>query len=192
MSQMENNRLTLSISALFVLALLMYLPTWLEEETTPANDKKADALRPAYKAKNITTTLFNSQGELNHQVFAVSMEHYDQLGFVLFGQPRYTVYLGEDKSPWNVTALEGTLYNNEVIQLDSNVVISSVENRDFIQQVKTEFLEINLNSKNMNSDQPVQIIGEQFLTISNGFNGNLQTQQYELTDHVQTTYSPDN
>jgi len=92
MSLFGFNRLGLSISALFILAMLMYIPTWMEEQPETQGNRENDALKPAYKAKNLTTTLYNQDGELNHKVFAESMEHYDQLGFVLFQQPKYTLY----------------------------------------------------------------------------------------------------
>ena len=184
------NRLGISISALFVMALLMYLPVWMAEEQAPAKKAGADALRPAYKAKNLTTTLYNEEGKLNHEVFAASMEHYDQLGFVLFDQPKYTVYVNDDEAPWQVTADEGTLYNDDLIQLEDNVLIKSLNPEEFIQTITTNFIKVNLDDKTMTSDQPVDIRGVQTIIKSNGFTANLRTQQYELIDHVQTIYSP--
>ncbi len=192
MSLFGFNRLGLSISALFILSLLMYIPTWMEEQPETQGSSENDALKPAYKAKNLTTTLYNQDGELNHKVFAESMEHYDQLGFVLFQQPKYTLYTENASSPWVVTAQEGTLYNNELIQLENSVVIENQTSDDFVKRLSTEYIQINLETKQMTSDQPVEILGTQYLILSNGFNANLRTQEYELLDHVQTTYSPSN
>ena len=186
------DRLGFSISALFVLALLMYIPTWMADEPKLQRDQSLDALKPAYTAKNLTTTLYNLDGQLNHKVFASSMEHFDQLGFVLFQQPRYTLYSDNAKAPWEVTASEGTLYNNELIQLENDVIIENQSVDDFVKTIRTEFIEINLDTKQMTSDQPVEIRGSQYVINSNGFNANLRTQKYELIDHVQTTYSPGN
>lgn len=186
------NRLGISISALFVLAMLMYVPVWMAEEDPQTKKTGSDALRPAYKAKNLTTTLYNDEGKLNHEVFATSMEHYDQLGFVLFASPRYTVYVEEGEAPWQVTAEEGTLYNNDLIQLEKNVEIKSLSAESFIRNITTDFIKVNLDDKTMTSDQPVDIYGAETIIKSNGFNANLRTQQYELIDHVQTIYSPGN
>lgn len=186
------NRLGISISALFSLALLMYLPTLMEEEQVIVAPQDPDALSPSYRAKNITTTLYDQNGQVNHVVFAKEMEHYDQLGFVLFQEPKYTLYSQASLTPWHVSASEGTVYNNELIQLENNVIIANQTSDDFVQTITTAFLEIKLTSKEMTSDQPVQILGEQFVINSNGFNANLHTQKYELLDHVQTIYSPSN
>jgi lipopolysaccharide export system protein LptC len=192
MSQFGFNRLGLSISGLFILALLMYLPTWMEAPEEVKGNGELDALKPAYKAKNLTTTLYNQDGQLNHKVFAESMEHYDQLGFVLFQKPRYTLYTDNATSPWVVTAAEGTLYNNELIQLEKNVLIENQTSDDFVKTITTQYIQINLDNKQMTSDQAVEILGTQYVIQSNGFNANLRTQEYELIDHVQTTYSPSN
>ena len=120
------------------------------------------------------------------------MEHYDQLGIVLFQQPRYTLYSDNAKAPWEVTAVEGTLYNNELIQLENNVLIENQSQDDFVRTIQTAFIENNLNSKQMASDEPVEIRGLRYVINSNGFNANLRTQEYELIDHVQTIYSPSN
>ncbi len=186
------NRLGLSISALFVLALLLYLPVWMEEEPETQERQNIDALQPAYKARNLTTTFYDENGNRNHQIFATSMEHYDELGFVLFQQPEYTVYLEQQTSSWQVTAKEGTLYNNDLIQLDSDVVIKSLNEDAFVSTISTEFIEINLDTQKMVSDQPVVIRGTPYTINSNGFKADLETQEYELIDHVQTIYSPGN
>ncbi|BFT29266.1 hypothetical protein D210916BOD24_04420 [Alteromonas sp. D210916BOD_24] len=192
MSKFSFNRLGLSISALFILALLMYLPTWMEEQPEVQKSQGIDALKPAYKAKNLTTTLYNHDGQLNHRVFAKSMEHYDQLGFVLFEMPQYTLYTDNASSPWVVTAKEGTLYNNELIQLENDVHIENQTTDDFVKTITTQYIQINLENKQMTSDQAVEILGSQYVIQSNGFNANLRTQEYELIDHVQTIYSPGN
>ncbi len=192
MSQFGFNRLGLSISALFILALLMYIPTWMEEQPEVKGNQGLDALKPAYTAKNLTTTLYNQDGQLNHKVFAKSMEHYDQLGFVLFEKPQYTLYTDSASSPWVVTALEGTLYNNELIQLEKDVIIENQTTDDFVKTITTKYIQINLDKKQMTSDQAVEILGAQYVIQSNGFNADLRTQEYELIDHVQTIYSPGN
>lgn len=184
------NRLGISIAALFVLVLLVYMPVWLTEPTTTQSGNSNDALKPAYTAKNLTTTLYNEEGALNHQVFAKTMEHYDQLGFVQFEEPKYTVYVNADQSPWQVTSNEGTLYNNNLIELESQVRVRSFTEDAFVKTIETDFIKINLDDKTLFSDQPVVIRGATFVVNSNGIKGDLSSQEYELIDHVQTTFSP--
>jgi len=184
------SRLGLSIAALFVLALLLYLPVWISEPGDSVSETGNSALKPAYTAKNLTTTLYDDAGQLNHKVFAKRMEHYDQLDFVLFKAPEYTVYMDGGESPWQVTAKEGTLYNNNLIELETDVTVTA-EKSDFVKSITTEFIRINLEDKTVSTEQPVRVRGADFVVNSNGLKGNLSSQEYELNNHVQTVYSPD-
>lgn len=184
------SRLGLSIAALFTLAVLLYLPTWMAEEPAAPVKPASEALKPAYRAKNLTTTLYDKSGNLNHEVFATAMEHYDLLGFVLFTSPQYTVYTDTGEPPWEVTAKEGTLYNNNLIQLESDVQIKSLSDDDLVRTIDTNFIEINLETKLMQSDEPVTIRGLDYVIESNGFDADLRSRHYELLNHVQTIYTP--
>ncbi|QCZ94498.1 LPS export ABC transporter periplasmic protein LptC [Salinimonas iocasae] len=183
------SRLRLSIGALFVLVLLVYFPIWISEPDKSVQSQGNTALKPAYTAKNLTTTLYDGEGKLNHQVFAKRMEHYDQLDFVLFEEPEYTVYMDGGQTPWQVTANEGTLYNNNLIELEADVTVTSSQN-EFLKSIKTEFIRINLEDKTLSTEQPVVVRGVEFVVDSNGLKGNLRSQEYELNNHVQTVYSP--
>lgn len=184
------NRLGYSISALFILALATYIPTWLKEDVGLAEVSEQDAYRPTYKAINLRSALYDDSGRLTHRIFASEMEHYEQLGFVFFKQPQYTIYMEDDQQPWRLTADEGTLYDDNRIQLEQNVIIQSLSNDNFVKTITAEFIQIDLDTKLMTSDQPVIIIGDDYEIQSNGFDANLRTKQYELKKHVQTVYLP--
>lgn len=184
------NRITLSISILFVLILMIYVPSWMEADPEQSNSENEDSWQPNYQARNMRSTLYNENGEINHQVFALKMEHYQILGFTLFSQPRYTIYVSDEQNPWHVEASEGTLYEDNRIQLETDVEIRSLDDSGFVQTIRTQFLEINLIDKTMMSDEPVEINGKDFVVTSNGFIANLTTQEYELKNHVQTQYAP--
>lgn len=184
------NRITISIGILFVLILAVYVPGWFD--TTPEQKTVSDeeSWQPNYQARNLRSTLYNDEGKISHQVFATKMEHYQLLGFTLFSQPQYTIFVADQDNPWQVFAKEGTLYEDNRIQLETDVEIRSLDEQGFVQTIKTQFLEVNLVDKTMMSDQPVEINGKDFVVNSNGFTANLITQKYELIDHVQTQYAP--
>ena len=184
------NRITVSIGILFVLILLIYLPDWVDTSTETTVQGNNDVYQPNYQARNLRSTLYDQNGKINHQVFATKMEHYQLLGFTQFSQPQYTIYVSNQDSPWHVAAKEGTLYKNNKIQLENDVEIRSMDENGFIQTIKTQFLEVNLIDKTMMSDQPVEINGRDFVVNSNGFTADLNSQTYELTEHVQTLYAP--
>ncbi|MBO1254296.1 LPS export ABC transporter periplasmic protein LptC [Alteromonas sp. 5E99-2] len=183
------NRLGLSIGTLFLAALLLYLPVWLEEEEEQQASPNIDALVATYQAKNLTTKLYDENGNLSHQVFAQGMQHFDLLGFVVFEQPEYTLYPDGGTASWKLTASEGTLYNSDLLQLESDVRILSLQPDEFIKSVQTEFIEVKLNEKTVNSDQAVTLLGDHYTIIGNGFSADLEQKYYELQNHVQTVYS---
>lgn len=184
------NRLSLSILVLFIIILAIYVPGWIETEDDPLTGSQDDAWQPNYQANNMRSTFYNQAGEVNHLVYARKMEHYQLLGFTLFEQPQYTIYVSNQPNPWQVRASEGTLYEDNLIQLETDVEIRTTNRQGFVQTITTSFLEINLENKTMMSDQVVKIEGQDFVINSNGFTANLETQQYEFKDHVQTVYEP--
>ena len=184
------NRLGLSIGSLFIAALLLYLPSWMDETDEQQIAPGMDALDPTYQAKNLTTKLYDASGNLSHQVFATEMQHFDQLGFVVFTQPLYTLYSKDNSAPWQLTAEEGTLYDNQVIQLENNVTITSLDKDEYVQTIQTEFINVELEKQTMQSDQEVILSGARYTITSIGFSADLRSEYYELQNHVKTVYSP--
>ncbi len=183
------NRVTLCIVVLFILALALSLPGWLSKEEVKIDSQTEDAWVPNYQASNMRSTLYNKLGQINHQVFAKKMENFDLLGFTLFKQPEYLLF-AQSLHPWRVDAQEGTLYEDQRIQFETNVEITSLDEEGYIKVIRTHFVEVNLADKTMYSDQAVEIIGPNYVIKSNGFTASLETQRYELLDHVKTVYQP--
>lgn len=183
------NRIGWSIALIFSAVLILYLPILLEGEPEQTSLDGDIALVPNYQAVNLNSKLFDENGELSHQVAADKMEHFEELGFTVFENPVYTLFLN-DGQPWQVTANEATLHNNNRIQLEKNVKIVNLRSEDYVKEIKTEYIEIDLQQKTLSSDQIVTISGVNYDVTSVGLFGNLSTQQYELRDHVQTEFNP--
>ena len=183
------NRVTLSIVILFALALALSLPGWLKEEESKVDIQTEEAWIPNYQASKMRSTLYDNLGRINHQVFAQEMEHFDLLGFTLFKQPNYLLF-AQSLTPWKVDAQEGTLYEDQRIQFETDVEITSLDEQGYIQIIRTHFVEVDLTNKTMYSDQAVEIVGPNYIINSNGFTASFETQKYELLDHVKTVYQP--
>lgn len=183
------NRLTISIALLFILVIMIYLPTWITPPKEQTSSNSEETWVPNYQARNMRSTLYDEFGNVNHEVYALKMEHYQLLGFTLFQQPQYTIYVKNQPEPWHVVAAEGTLYEDNRIQLETDVIIRSQTEEGFVRTIKSNFLEINLTDQTVTSDQPVEITGQNFLINSNGFEGNLESLQFEFKDHVQTQFA---
>ena len=183
------NRVTLCISVLFVLALALSLPGWMATEEVNLESQTEEAWVPNYQAIKMRSTLYDKLGQINHQVFAQKMENFDLLGFTLFKQPNYLLF-AQSLHPWRVDAQEGTLYEDQRIQFETNVEITSLDEHGYVQVIRTNFVEVNLANKTMYSDQAVEIVGPNYVINSNGFTASLETQRFELLDHVKTVYQP--
>ena len=182
-------RVTPCIGILFILAVALSLPGWLSKEEIKVSTQTEDAWIPNYQASKMRSTLYDKWGQINHQVFAQKMESFDLLGFTLFKQPSYLLFV-QSLHPWKVDAQEGTLYEDQRIQFETNVEITSLDEQGYIQVIRTNFVEVNLADKTMYSDQAVEIVGPNYVINSHGFSASLETQRYELLDHVKTVYQP--
>jgi lipopolysaccharide export system protein LptC len=163
------SRLVISIVLIFSAAFALYLPTWLADDKKVIVSDKDAALLPNYEAKNLRSKFFDNNGTLTHQVSAEKMEHFDILGFVNFTQPEYTIYLQGDGSRWQLNADEGTFYDNNTIELVSDVQIRNLQPEDYIQTISTDFIEIDLLTKTITSDQPLVISGANVIINGIGF-----------------------
>lgn len=183
------NRIGWSIAIIFTAVAILYLPILFEDEELLELDNNNLSVVPNYQAINLNSMLYDKEGKLSHQVVADKMEHYEDLGFAVFDNPVYTLYL-DDGEPWQVTATEGTLSDNNSIELEKNVKIVNLRSEEYVKQITTEYIKINLQDKTLFSDQLVEISGTDYRVKSIGLNGDLTTQQYELTQHVQTQFNP--
>lgn len=183
------NRIRWSIALVFAAVLFLYLPILLEDDSQQTGPQSDPALVPNYQAVNLRSQLYDKSGRLSHQVAADKMEHYEALGFAVFENPVYTLFL-DDGEPWQVTAEEGTLYTNNRIQLEKSVKITNLRSNEYVKRITTEYIEINIQDKTLSSNELVTISGVNYDVTSVGLFGNLSTQQYELKDHVQTKFNP--
>ena len=123
------NRTYLSIGLLFVVVLILYGIFISPKEGNIPNKKPSESWEPNYRAKGMTSVFYDKSGMINHEVFAHGMEHYDTLGFTLFDKPKYTIYTDQTDYPWQINADEGTLYEDERIELEQNVLIRSLTSK---------------------------------------------------------------
>jgi lipopolysaccharide export system protein LptC len=183
------NRIGWSLVLVFAAVLILYLPILLEDDSVQSGPRSDPSLIPNYQAVNLRSQLYDEEGRLSHQVAADKMEHYDALGFAVFENPVYTLFL-DDGEPWEVTAQEGTLYANNRIQLEKGVKITNLRSDEYVKQITTEYIEIDIQEKTLSSNEMVTISGVNYDVTSVGLFGNLSTQQYELKEHVQTKFNP--
>jgi len=172
----------------FVLSLMVYgVIQWQQKQTTQAQVVDSE-LTPDFIAEALKSDIYNDDGLLSHKIDAQRMEHYAQLSFTHFEYPNYTLYPKNEAAPWKVSALEGTLYNNNRVILKNRVRLTATEENSLIQEIHCKYLELDLNTNIISSDQTIMIQGKDFTMYGSGLIIDLNTKQMTLTEHVQTIY----
>ena len=93
-----------------------------------------------------------------------------------------------NEAPWKVSAKEGTLYNNNRVILESRVLLSATNPDSLIQNIHGKYLELDLTTNILSSEQAILVQGKGFTMYGSGLIVDLNTTQMTLTEHVQTIY----
>ena len=182
------NRIYSATIAFFLFAIATYgLIEWYsaKEVDTSVLDNSNE---PEFIAENLNSDIYQDAGNLSYVVEAQRMEHYEQLEVTHFEYPRYTLYPKNNKPTWQVTANEGTLYNNNRVRLENRVRLIATDKESLIQEVHGKNLEMDLKSNIISSEQTILILGKGFTMYGSGLIVDLNTTQMTLTEHVQTIY----
>lgn len=143
---------------------------------------------PEFIAESLSSKVYNKEGKLSYVIKADRMEHYTDLGVTNFEHPQYNLYPKDSQSTWKVSAKEGILYKNNRVLLENRVRIISDDPASLVQEVHGKYLELDLNSNILSSEQTILIQGKSFNMYGSGLIVDLNTDQMTLTEHVQTIY----
>ena len=182
------SRLNWSILLVFGLAILLWGSQKLVKPNIVPKQEKDELLVPDYVATNMQTTLYDKLGLARSFMAAEKMEHYEALAFTSFMQPRYTLHIENDPAPWKLTAKEATLYDENRLVFEEQVLLVSQDENGYLRKIATSYLEIMLDEQTMKTDQPLVISGVNFNVEGVGMNGNLRLKQINLLNHTKTTY----
>lgn len=145
-------------------------------------------LIPDFIAEMLNSDFYNKQGLLSYEIDAERMEHFAGLEVTKFDLPLYTIYPKDQSSPWKISAQEATLYNNNRVVLKNRVILTSTESSSLIQEIHCKYLELDLNTNIISSDQTILVKGKHFTMYGSGLIIDLNTKQMALTEHVQTIF----
>lgn len=171
------------IFSLAVYGTLEWRASLTEEKSTPTSE-----LTPDFIAEALNSDFYNEHGALSYKMEASRMEHFSSLEITNFKQPFYTVFPKENHSPWKVSAQDATLYDNNRVVLKNRVILRSTEPDSLIQEIHCKYLELDLNTNIISSDQTILVKGKNFTMYGSGLIIDLNTKQMALTEHVQTIF----
>lgn len=176
-----NIRLIILLSFL-VVSFLWWLPT-LDSEDTVNSDTLSDLI-PEYTATFLHQELFDKDGNIEQQVFSQKMEHYADLSLTHFKKPEFIIY--QDNKPfWRLSAKIGNMQDG-LLLLEESVSMLQVSDNEFVNSITTEFLEINLNTNTVTTDNDITIQGKNVTVQGKGLTADLELGTLSLVNHVKT------
>jgi len=145
-------------------------------------------LTPDFIAETLKSKTYNRNGSLSHVIDAQRMEHYADIAVTHFEFPNLTLYPEDGDIPWQVSAKEATLYANNRVRLENRVRLIATDKNSLIQEIHGKYLELDLNTNIVSSEQTILILGKGFTMYGSGLIVDINTTQMTLTEHVQTIY----
>jgi lipopolysaccharide export system protein LptC len=175
---------------------------WRNAQIT-SDDSIENELTPDFIAEALKSDIYTQSGHLSHSVVAERMEHYAELEVTHFELPNYILYPKNNKAPktssnekqnypWKLSAKEATLYKNNRVILNHRVHLTATNETSLIQEIHCKYLELDLNTNIISSDQTVMVQGKDFTMYGSGLIIDLNTKQMTLTEHVRTIYKKNN
>ena len=194
-----NRIYVLTFLAVLISVITYGVIEWQTDNSAPEATKET-TLTPNFIAIELKSKIYASNGQLSHVVNAQKMEHFDSLNMTRFQQPLYTIYpQGDDdkqenneRSPWNLSANKATLHKDNRVILNSRVRIIATDKNSLIQEIHCKYLELDLNTNIISSEQTVMIQGKDFTTYGSGLSINLNDNTMTLAEHVRTIYKKRN
>ncbi len=210
----------LSLLVLLLGAMIYGIIEWRNSQMLPGENVDRE-LTPDFIAEALKSNIYTKSGQLSHAIIADRMEHYAKLEVTHFELPNYTLYpkdfsakdsvlkktsvdnlasgsLAQDNQPktisypWKLSANEATLYKNNRVILNHRVHLSATDKNSLIQEIHCKYLELDLNTNIISSDQTVMVQGKDFTMYGSGLIIDLNTKQMTLTEHVRTIYKKNN
>lgn len=182
----------MSLSKLIYI-LLFFTACWsayyIYESTTVENNQIAPSPEsPVFTGKNLHNTSYDTEGLRNYQIYSTSLEHYAQTGETIFHDPQLIVYRDGDIDEWIVTSDTGVLNKDNKLKLKGHVVAKNTLEGSSFDRLTTEFMLLDLETKDFSSDKKVTMTGPQFINDGNAVKGNFSTNVATLYNQVQGKY----
>lgn len=188
----------------FVLLLLgsYYFYDWVTVQEQTERDKLLE-VRPVFSARNVSTTQYNSDGMPYGSIEAREAEYFESLDQTNFTNPTVTYSPALDKKnrdlgqlrsdangTWKIEAETGSMTGSaDTIFLRGHVIASSSGANSIIREIRTSYLEIDLDSDEVRTPEEVDIIGHQFTNHGKKFKGQLASKYFELSEDCHATYT---
>ena len=170
------------VLAFLGISLILWWPALQQPDET--FDDFEQELLPEFTAKFLHQEMFDDKGELTQEVFSQKMEHFAELQLTHFVQPEFVIY--QDRQPlWRLSAKIGNMQDG-LLSLDENVKMVQLNDNNLVKTIATDYIEIDLDTKMVTTDNPITIEGQKMRVVGNGMVADLTLGKVSLTQHVET------
>lgn len=180
------NRQNAFFACLFVVALLLW--RWYDLQHQPQVSASPASYTPNFTASKLYSVSYTEAGEVNYRIYADSMEYYDKLKLTSFEAPEVFIYPGQNDPIWQIVADKAVVNGEERVVLQEHVVIQNLSRDDYVKEVTTQVLHVNLAEQTMSTDERVDVVGTQYDLTGTGMRGNLATESVTLLNEIKAIY----
>ncbi|TCI03554.1 LPS export ABC transporter periplasmic protein LptC [Corallincola luteus] len=186
------NRVILFTVILFGAAIGLYYYQSLLKSEIDINAENQGQQRPDYTAKTLRSRIYNQEGQLENQIWASNMKYYNgSMTLTQFDAPKLVVYPSGKRSGWTLNASHGELEQNNLLRLSEDVVITMLTAQNQTNTLLTDYVDIDLTTNDVSSDQPVTVKGPGYRLDGVGLKGNVEQEHIEVLNDVKATYEPE-
>lgn len=143
---------------------------------------------PTFVGHRVTNTNFDQDGTRNYKITSEKLEHFSEEGNTIFDNIVLYVYREGTVEEWQVVSDVGVLDKTHKLTLTGNVVATNLLPDASFDTLETEKMIIELDSKDFNTDVQVTLTGPTFTNVGQALEGNLDTNEAVLFNHVQGVY----
>ncbi|WP_308377799.1 LPS export ABC transporter periplasmic protein LptC, partial [Serratia marcescens] len=140
-------------------------------DLTPEPTTKAENYQPDFTARNLVTTRFDVNGRRTERLESEYAEYYQIIEQATFNKPVVYMFDKQGEAEWKVTADTGVLNTDDNVILRDKVHLDGLLPTSFISTLDTPYLELDLVTQNVRSNQHVSIVGKEFQTEGVGLKG---------------------
>ena len=144
------SRQNIVILLLFVTSLAIW--RWFDNLNNDSKDARSAIFQPTYTTRDLVTRHYDDKGQLKEELRARYAEHYAQLEMTELEQPTIRLNDPQGKPTWQIEAKHGTLNQGDTALLRDKVNLVSLDPASVVQRVMTEYLEMDLGSKQVRTN----------------------------------------
>ncbi|EWH09131.1 hypothetical protein DS2_14194 [Catenovulum agarivorans DS-2] len=177
----------LLISVLCIIAISQYF--WLQWSSQPQEVAEFDRVAlPDYQITALNRTEYDPNGQIHSKLSAQSLEHYQELEFTYFQNPRYILYSSNQQQSWVISANESVIYDNRQLELEGKVSVMTNQPDEWFDTLYVNRLNMDLTAQTISTSAKVTGVADKLTFSGQGLRGNLKTQEFELVNQVRAEY----